>query len=238
MKVDKYMPNFLAIDTSTDICSLAIYSNEQIFSLNNNSKDKKNNQVILDQLQEVLNKAQISLNNLDAVILSAGPGSFTGLRVAASVAQSLAFANNIKIIRLSSLQIIAEFLRDNLDSINDTHKIYIAQDARKSEIYFAEYTKQNLIDFEYIEEKLFTIDEIQELVLKNNNFNNSFYLGNAWSAFPELNKFCNKYTLECSKILFPDVQYCFELAKAYYNLGKLVEPHDALPIYIRNNVVN
>jgi len=238
MKVDKPMPNFLAIDTSTDICSLAIYANDTIFSLNNNSKDKKNNQVILEQLQELLVNAKVSLKDLDAIILSAGPGSFTGLRVAASVAQSVSFANNIKVIRLSSLQIIAEFLRNKLDSISDTQKIYVAQDARKNEIYFAEYTKQSLINFEYIEEKLVTVDKLKELISKDENFEYSFYLGNAWNAFPELSEFCNKYTLKCSNALFPDVQYCFEIAKAYYNLNKLVEPHDALPIYIRNNVVN
>lgn len=238
MKAENPMPNFLAIDTSTDICSIAIYANGEIFSLNSDSKDKKNNQIILTQLQEILSKSKISLKDLDAIILSAGPGSFTGLRIAASVAQSLAFANKIKIIRLSSLQIIAEFYRNNLKNLSNTQKIYVAQDARKNEIYFAEYTKQSLINFEYIEEKLLTVNEIKEIILNKEMFQNNFFIGNAWSSFLELEEFCNKYTLKYSNLLFPDVQYCFELAKEYYNQNKSVEPKDALPIYIRNNVVN
>lgn len=238
MKVYKSMPNFLAIDTSTDICSLSLKIENTVFSLNNNSKDKKNNQIILDSLYKLLKDSNASIDDLDAIILSAGPGSFTGLRIATSVAQALAYSKNIKIIRLSSLQIIAEFLRENLNNIDDSQKIFVAQDARKNEIYFSEYTKQNLLNFDYIEEQLLTEQQVCDYLMENQKLENNFFLGNAWDAFAELKSLCDKYSLKYREVLFPDVQYCFKLAEQYYSSGKLLEPHDALPIYIRNNVVN
>ena len=232
------MPNFLAIDTSTDICSLAIKSDNKIFSLNNNTKLSKSNQIVLNQLDNLLNQANINLNDLDLIIFSAGPGSFTGLRVAASVTQALAFANNLKVIRVSSLQVILESLR-NKKTISNNQKIYIAQDARKNEIYFAEYSYDDFKNYNYNQEKLLTSLDIINLLKKDEaSLDNNIYLGNAWSLIPELNEFCKKYNLKYSKSSFPDVQYCFELAGEYFNSGKIINPEDALPIYIRNNVVN
>ncbi len=238
MKVSEYMNNYLAIDTSTDICSLAIQVNDKIYNINSNSKDKKNNQIILTLLDDLLNKANISLNNLDSIVFSAGPGSFTGLRVAASVAQALAFANNLKIIKLSSLQVIAEFLRKDQDKIKDNQKIYIAQDARKDEIYFACYTKDDFLNYKYVKEQLYTSSQIIELLKQDNNLTNNYYLGNAWSVITELNDFCANYDLKYSKASYPDVQYSFELAEHYFSNGNLIDAELAIPIYIRNNIVN
>lgn len=84
-------------------------------------------------VQQILDDAGLELTGIDGIAFGAGPGSFTGLRIACGVAQGLAFAASLPVIGISTLEAIAQ---------QSTHdKIIVAIDARMGEIYHAAYTR-------------------------------------------------------------------------------------------------
>ena len=93
----------LAIDTSTEYLSLALWLDGRVFSRDINA-GQTHSQQILPTLRELLDEAQVELNALDGIAFGAGPGSFTGLRIACGVAQGLAFGTGLPVIAVSTLQ--------------------------------------------------------------------------------------------------------------------------------------
>lgn len=124
----------LAIDTSTHACSAALLYNNSItqrFIV----AIQQHTTFILPMISELLEEADVNLSQLDAITFGAGPGSFTGVRLAASIVQGLALANNTPIIKISTLRGLAQEI---FESVGDT-KVFIALDARMEEVYFGEY---------------------------------------------------------------------------------------------------
>ena len=124
----------LALDTSTHACSVALLNNNNItqrFII----AIQQHTTFILPMINELLEEAGIDLSQLDAIAFGVGPGSFTGVRLAASIVQGLALVNNTPVIKISTLRGLAQEIFENL---GDT-KVFIALDARMEEIYFGEY---------------------------------------------------------------------------------------------------
>src|SRR5471032_2163673 len=97
----------LAIDTSANACSVALLINNETLS-SHKVIPMQQAQLILPMIEELLLTANITLNQLDALAFGCGPGSFTGVRIAASVAQGLAVAHDLPVISVSSLQALAQ----------------------------------------------------------------------------------------------------------------------------------
>ena len=123
--------NILAIDTVTEMCSVALLNNDRPLSIERHVP-RQHTQVILEMIQTLLTDAQLGLSELDAIGFSRGPGSFTGLRICASVTQGLALAHDLPVIPISSLAILAQgaFRMDNKQDI------FACMDARKNEVYW------------------------------------------------------------------------------------------------------
>ena len=96
----------LALDTSSEACSVAINLDGKIFD-SHFIEAKSHTRLLLPTISSLLSDAKITMDNIDAVVLGIGPGSFVGMRIGASVAQGLAFASEIKIIPVSSMETIA-----------------------------------------------------------------------------------------------------------------------------------
>ena len=100
------MATILALDTTTTNCSAALlYNGEIIQELS--TTPRVHNEKILHMVNDVLKKAKITMQQLDYIALSIGPGSFTGVRLGVSIAQGLAMGSNLKIIPVSSLHAVA-----------------------------------------------------------------------------------------------------------------------------------
>ena len=123
----------LAIDTSTEYLSLALWLDGRVFSRDINA-GQTHSQQILPTLRELLDEAQVELNALDGIAFGAGPGSFTGLRIACGVAQGLAFGTGLPVIAVSTLQALAQQ--------SGAEKVIACLDARMGEIYHAAYEKK------------------------------------------------------------------------------------------------
>lgn len=103
------MPNILAIETSGKICSVAL-TIADVLHQETLLAERQHSQQILSLINRLLDKANIKLAQLDAVAFSAGPGSFTGIRLAASLAQGLAYGAGVPVIAVSTLQALAQSL--------------------------------------------------------------------------------------------------------------------------------
>lgn len=101
------MTNFLAIDTATDACSVALALDGHIearFEL----APRRHNQLVFAMLEAVLPDGRLREQGVEALVYSAGPGSFTGLRIGASAVQGLAFANDLPVVPVSTLAALAQ----------------------------------------------------------------------------------------------------------------------------------
>lgn len=130
--------NILSIDTSNQVCSVSVITPKDYSSIHLEAKNSQSG-IVIEEINTLLEKHDLPLQQIDYIIYGAGPGSFTGVRLSLSIATGLSITNNIKNIGISSTLSMAyeAFLKYEQSSIS------IIQDARKSELFFAEYTISN-----------------------------------------------------------------------------------------------
>jgi len=119
---------FAAIETSTEWCSLAVWRDGEIAALERRA-GHRHSELALPMLETLLGKDQ-----LDAVAFGAGPGAFTGLRIACALAQGLAFARGLPVIGISSLEALAQE--------SGAARVVACIDARMREVYYAALEKR------------------------------------------------------------------------------------------------
>ena len=127
----------LAIDCSSDLCLVVVKSDSGIIEKRTEGA-RSHSQNILAFIDELMLDAGLDFSQLDAIAVSAGPGSFTGVRLAVSIAKSLAWVDDNKLINLSSLAVIAESYRLNTKPLLN-QKLAVLRDAKMQEAYTAVY---------------------------------------------------------------------------------------------------
>lgn len=126
----------LCIETSASICSVALGHRGSVVCIRESLAPNDHAAVIVKLIDGCLNEAQCSPEQLEAIAISQGPGSFTGLRVGVSAAKGLCFAYDIPLIAISTLSALASrALRDHPDANFAIPMI----EARKNEVYGAIY---------------------------------------------------------------------------------------------------
>lgn len=132
-------PRLLALDTATEVVHLALVLGEQVHAVAVEGGAQASSST-LPALQKLLADAGLAWSQLDAIAFGRGPGAFTGLRTACSLAQGLALAADCPVISLDTLMAVAEDARQSDPSAwapGDT--LWVAQDARMGELYVASY---------------------------------------------------------------------------------------------------
>ena len=136
----------LAIDTSSAWCSVAICiassANERRVLQRHQQLGPAASQHLLPWISELLDEAETSLGDLDAIAIGVGPGAFTGVRLGVAAVQGLAIASHVKIAPVASLDAIAALALEHplLQTMPaGTHSFMVAIDARMGEVYWASY---------------------------------------------------------------------------------------------------
>jgi len=148
----------LAIDTSTEQASVALMNGKAITRLEQPAQ-RHHAQFILPMVDQLLVDAGLSLSQCDGIVFGRGPGSFTGLRIACSVAKGLAYAQDLPVYPVSTLAAIAAEL---LIQPNQKAAVLAMIDARMNQVYWACYTH---ID-DVTEER---VSAIADIVIEHNS---------------------------------------------------------------------
>jgi tRNA threonylcarbamoyladenosine biosynthesis protein TsaB len=134
----------LNIETATQVCSVNIARDGILLSIRSSNESKSHASRLTLFIEEMLNELELNINDLDAIAVSKGPGSYTGLRIGVSTAKGLCYASGLPLIGISTLQSLANTA---VDLIKDNHNpsgeffLYPMIDARRMEIYSAMYDK-------------------------------------------------------------------------------------------------
>ncbi len=126
--------NILAIDTSTDACSVALLSGGEL-SGHCRVEPRGHTRLIMPMVRQVLAERELAMSDLDALAFAAGPGSFTGLRIATGVIQGLAWGLDVPVVPVSSLATVALELAE-AGGAEEGDGIAVAFDARMDEVYW------------------------------------------------------------------------------------------------------
>jgi tRNA threonylcarbamoyladenosine biosynthesis protein TsaB len=128
----------LAIETSGELCSVAVFPDNRNFVELNYLQKFIHSKKIIDMTDTVLKNAGLEADNLKSIAISMGPGSFTGLRIGLSAVKGIAFGNNLPVIPVPTFQAFALQVSDYL---LDGSIFYIAIMANIDEVYFSKYSK-------------------------------------------------------------------------------------------------
>lgn len=185
------MALILNIDTATDLASICLSHNTQIIAYTENDDYKNHAAFIQPAIKKMfedvsqINKyfATISLNNLDAIAVTIGPGSYTGLRVGLASAKGLCFALNKPLITLNTLLVMADAAKQTATDVANNTLFCPMIDARRMEVFTAVYNN-----------KLGLVEQPTAVILTANSFGKLLqeqpiiYSGNGASKFKQI---CN-----------------------------------------------
>ncbi|MEO8401341.1 MAG: tRNA (adenosine(37)-N6)-threonylcarbamoyltransferase complex dimerization subunit type 1 TsaB [Gammaproteobacteria bacterium] len=214
----------LAFDTSSAACSVALLNEEKITSRHELIPMQQAKQ-LLPMIDALLAADKIKPNQLDAIAFGCGPGSFTGVRIAVSVAAGLAYATQKPLISISSLAAVAQAAYDDLG----WKQLLVACDARINEVYWAAYEVQtdNLVHLNGIEQVT-----LPEAIIHPGTDGWSG-VGNAWDVYAD------KISFKPDKVditRLPMATALITLAKAKFSKQEWVNAAEAVPVYLRDDV--
>jgi tRNA threonylcarbamoyladenosine biosynthesis protein TsaB len=224
------MTNILAIDTSTDACSVALYMGGQYSELQENVP-RQHSQRLFSMLRELLPGGNLREQGVDAIAYANGPGSFTGLRIAASAVQGLAFANDLPAIPVSTLACQTQTaLRTGL--VGTENSVLSLLDARMNEVYWGLYK---------FEEGLATaihepmVSSPQAIIVEQNHFQMRAIGGGLRYLDSLPSQLVSSVNIEDEQLL-PSARDLIPLAIALYTLGHVQSAVDVAPLYVREEV--
>jgi tRNA threonylcarbamoyladenosine biosynthesis protein TsaB len=215
----------LALDSSTEYGSICIYVDGQFHSIHQ-PMPRKHASDTLPLIEKLLAEAGIGLNDLDGIVFGRGPGSFTGLRIAAGIVQGLALALDRPVYPVSTLTTLAMQL-----DLAAGNWILPAIDARMNELYWCPHQ----VNVDGIPEPVAEEQVLPpENVVWQSDFADAKTIGNGWSYQPQMND--PFQTLESSSNLekYPDARDMIRWVLATQPEG--VNSDLVSPVYLRDKV--
>ncbi len=222
--------NLLALDTSSVACTVALQQGDEITE-RHEEQPREHTRLLLPMIRSLLEEAKMETSDLDAIVLGNGPGSFIGMRIAASVAQGIAFASGIRIIPVSSLAAVAvQVLAEH-----DATEVAVTQDAHMNEVYLGIYAgDESGVAKPLIAERLHTQAPISEL--RNPADGRRFAAGSGWSRYPALLEHNRDRMDQVADILYPRARFLLALGAKALEAGESIPPADVVPAYLRQKV--
>jgi tRNA threonylcarbamoyladenosine biosynthesis protein TsaB len=204
----------LALDTSFAACSVALLADGKIWT-EFEATARKHNELILPMVKSVLQQANVGLSEINAIAFGRGPGSFTGVRIAAGVTQALAYAHSLPVLAVSSLQGLAQGFYRTMQA----EKVLLAIDARAQSLYFGAYGLKAGLMQSIIRDQQLSPEQMQ---LPEGSW---LAVGDAWQAYalPKPEEIVTDWQLHAEDLL--------PFAETAYLQNQSVPADQALPVY-------
>jgi tRNA threonylcarbamoyladenosine biosynthesis protein TsaB len=214
--------NLLSLDTSTEFLSLALQLGDKTYAHYQHAGQAAS-QLVLPQIQALLDEANIKLTDLDGIAFGAGPGAFTGVRVACGVAQGLGFGAGLPVVGVNTLLALAQ--------ASGHERVIACLDARMGEIYHAAFERENN---EWIEiSKTIVCKPDAAPVLEGAWVG----VGSGWTVYREvLSTIYAKNLVKILPNITPSAEAILQIAAPIFAAGEAKSASEAAPIYIRNRV--
>lgn len=220
----------LAIDTSSVACSVAVQSATGVIE-RHEEQPREHTRILLPMLKSALQESSTHLDQLDAIVLGNGPGSFIGMRIAASVAQGLAFGAGLKIVPISSMAAVAA----EVFASQDAAEVVVTQDAHMHEVYLGIYRQDGRsLPVAHYPERLCDQDAIEELAADAGG--PRLAAGFGWRRYPELLQQNRDRLDDVAGILYPRARHLLALGAAALGSGLGLDPQAIEPAYLRQKV--
>ena len=217
----------LALDTATEGCSVSLGIGDRHID-RYVELERGHAEQLLPMIDEVLAEGGLTLGDLDAIAFGRGPGGFTGVRLAASVAQGLAFGAGIGVVPISDLAAVAQHVCQ-LDL--SVRRVLVVNDARMREVYWAAFERTDSLAPAGVERVSAAID-----VTLPAGEGAWAAAGRGLKAWPELAERCRVAGASMFPELLPRASEVLALARPAVAGGQTLDPADALPVYVRDNV--
>jgi len=223
------MPELLlAIETSTPACSAAL-SIDGVVLERYALAPRQHAALMLPMIESLLLEAGIVVTELDAVAFGRGPGSFTGVRIAASVIQGIAFAADLPVVPVSTLAALAQ----GGMRLTDGQQVMAALDARKAEVYWGCYTDAGTGTVALQGNECVCVPA----AVSCPDGNDWVGVGSGWEAYADdLMKIVGEQVVRVLPDFEPRAADVAWLGSHDFLQGKTVSPEAAVPVYLRNNV--
>ncbi|MDO8331760.1 MAG: tRNA (adenosine(37)-N6)-threonylcarbamoyltransferase complex dimerization subunit type 1 TsaB [Fluviicoccus sp.] len=215
----------LALETATEACSAALYLADGRIISRFEHAPRLQTQLLLPMVDDLLREAGITLQNLDAVAYSRGPGAFTGVRIAAAAAQGFAFGLNLPVLALSSLQVLAQ----HVHRLTGQDRVLALFDARMNEVYAGAYELHDGLMQPVLPDGLYAPQNLPLLP------GGAWYLAgngcNLRDGFPAHLQVKGEMA-----DVHPHAWDLAVLANAAFQRGEAQDAEHALPVYLRDQV--
>jgi tRNA threonylcarbamoyladenosine biosynthesis protein TsaB len=214
------MVHILSLETSTSVCSVAVHADGSLIALSELTQPGAHAERLVLLVEEVLDKAKIGFHAIDAIAVSEGPGSYTGLRIGVSTAKGLAFGLDKPLIAVNTLQALASALE-----LKEGELVIPVLDARRMEVF------REVFDW-----KLNSVSRLDAEVLSEISFQNFladhlvYFLGDAVNKVASVIK--HEHAKFISDISF-SAQYIGMLAFEKYQKGLFADLAYFVPNYLK-----
>lgn len=220
----------LAIETATEACSAALLVDNEILE-RFRVAPREHTRLILPMVDSLLKEAGLVLKDLDALAFGRGPGSFTGLRIAAGIVQGLALGADLPVVPVSTLAALAWHCLAS----HDYTTVFAALDARMGEVYWGVYQQdpEGLVRLALPE----TVLPANEVEFSTPVSSNCAGVGSGWHSYRDI---LSERLKGCVQYIDPK---CYPRASSVALLGRdgfvkqlAVAPEQAIPVYLRDTV--
>ena len=223
----------LAIETSTEYCSVALLENDSLIEEINDNTPYSHNKKIFSIINDILLKNNMTLEDVDLLAVGSGPGSFTGLRIGTSVVKALSYATKINSISIDTMDILALEALSYMNKeqrIKET-KIKVFLDGKQKDFFSAEYIIKKTSNYD-------TIKRNSDIILSKFNEVNV-----EENIFEEINianfavdKLVSDFEPPHFKTTFPKAEFIGKLA--YYNKQNINKNFEYEPNYYKDFKIN
>ena len=219
----------LAIDTATEGCSAALLIGERLLT-REAELARGHAERILPMIDELLGEAGMSLRGLDAIAFGRGPGSFTGVRLAAGIAQGLAFGADLGVVAISDLRALAQ---RGLAEDGSVARVLVCNDARMQEVYWGCFERGG--DGLASDRGPERVGPPATVHLPP-SWTDAAGLGRGFAAHPMLKALAGITVPDAWERLLPRAAEIARLAAPEAGAGRLLAPEAAVPVYLRDDV--